>query len=64
MEDVTGFNQKSAEYEGERLVQAGVNRLKQRGYTEKVCDVLFLMLKFSEKDRPSFIELAKVVLQK
>ncbi len=64
MEDVTGFNQKSAEYDGERLISASLMRLKQRGYQDQVIDVLDLMLKFKEEQRPSFIELAKVVVQK
>jgi serine/threonine protein kinase len=28
MEDVTGFNQKTADYDGEKLIEAGVKRLK------------------------------------
>jgi hypothetical protein len=39
MEDVTGFNQKSSEYDGERLVAAGLSRLKQR-YPEPLVDIL------------------------
>ena len=64
MEDVTGFNQKTQEFDGEKLVQAGLSRLKQRGYSESVCEVLEFMLKFKENERPSFIELAKIVVQK
>jgi len=62
MEDVTGFNQKSAEYDGERLITASLMRLKQRGYTDQVIDILKLMLEFREEIRPSFIEMAKVVV--
>lgn len=61
MEDVTGFNQKSQEYDGEKLVTAGINRLRER-YSEHICHVLDLMLKFYEKDRPSCIELRKLML--
>ena len=63
MEDVTGFNQKSAEYDGERLIQAGLTRLRQR-YSDPVIEVFKLMLKFNEADRPSFIDLAKIIAQK
>ena len=63
MEDVTGFNQKSQEYDGERLVVQGINRLRQR-YSESFCEVLALMLRFHETDRPSFIDLAKIVVTK
>lgn len=62
MEDVTGFNQKSAEYDGEKLVTAGINRLRER-YGEHICHVLDLMLKFYEKDRPSCVELHKIMGQ-
>ena len=64
MEDVTGFNQKSQEFDGERLIQAGLMRLKQRGYSDNIITMLDLMLKFKEDNRPSFIELAKVVVQR
>jgi len=59
MDDVTGFNQKSAEYDGEKLIDAGVKKLKTR-YSEPVCEMIRLMLRFYEVDRPSFIELTKV----
>lgn len=39
---------------------AGINRLRDR-YSEHICHVLDLMLKFYEKDRPSCIELHKVM---
>jgi len=61
MEDVTGFNQKTAEYDGERLIEAGIKRLKQR-YADPMCEVVKLMLRFHEVDRASFVELAKIVL--
>jgi len=61
MEDVTGFNQKSNEYDGEKLVAAGVARLRER-FGDNVCNVLSLMLKFYEKDRPSFIELHNIMM--
>jgi len=62
MEDVTGFNQKSQEYDGEKLIYAGVTRLKQR-YTESFTEILRQMLKFNENDRLSFIELAKMFMK-
>ena len=39
MDDVTGFNQKSQEYDGEKLVAAGVTRLKTR-YAGSFSDVI------------------------
>ena len=61
MDDVTGFNQKSAEYDGEKLCAAGIARLKSR-YPDSFCDVLAQMLRFRESDRQSFIELTKDVM--
>jgi hypothetical protein len=61
MEDVTGFNQKSSEYDGEKLVVAGISRLREK-FGDNICHVLNLMLKFYEKDRPSFVELHKIMM--
>jgi hypothetical protein len=61
MEDVTGFNQKTTEFDGERLIEAGIKRLKAC-YSENMCEVIKLMMRFHEVDRPSFIELANIVL--
>ncbi len=61
MEDVTGFNQKNANNDGEKLVEAGLKMLRQR-YSEHVVEIIRLMLKFEEADRPSFTELSKLVL--
>jgi len=61
MEDVTGFNQKTQEFDGERLIDAGLKRLRQR-YGELLCETIRVMLRFQEVDRPSFVELAKMML--
>jgi len=61
MEDVTGFNQKNSANDGEKLVEQGLRKLKQR-YSEHVVEIIRLMLKFDEAERPSFVELAKLVL--
>jgi hypothetical protein len=61
MEDVTGFNQKNNVNDGERLIDQGLKKLRQR-YSDHVLEIIRLMLKFEEGDRPSFIELAKLVL--
>lgn len=61
MEDVTGFNQRNQTNDGERLVDAGIKKLKTR-YSDHVLEIIRLMLKFEECDRPSFIELSKLVL--
>lgn len=61
MEDVTGFNQRNQANDGEKLVEAGLRKLKVR-YSDHIIEIIRLMLKFDEPDRPSFIELAKLVL--
>ena len=61
MEDVTGFNQRNQVNDGERLINAGLAKLKQR-YSDHIIEIIRLMLKFEEQDRPSFVELAKLVL--
>ena len=61
MEDVTGFNQKSTEYDGEKLVAEGIRKLRN-SFSDSICTVLNLMLKFYEKDRPSFVELHRVMM--
>lgn len=62
MEDVTGFNQKSQEFDGEKLVGQGIARLKQRlSDNTQFCEIIKMMLKFHETDRPSFCELGKVL---
>jgi serine/threonine protein kinase len=61
MEDVTGFNQKNAVNDGEKLVEQGLKKLRQR-YSDHIIEIIRLMLKFEETERPSFVELAKLVL--
>ena len=61
MEDVTGFNQRNQVNDGERLINAGLAKLKQR-YSDHIIEIVRLMLKFEEHERPSFVELAKLVL--
>ena len=60
MEDVTGFNQKSQEFDGEKLIAQGVSRLRHRlSDSTQFCEIIKMMLKFNESDRPSFCELQK-----
>jgi hypothetical protein len=61
MEDVTGFNQKNQVNDGERLIEHGLKKLRQR-YSDHIIEIIRLMLKFEEAERPSFMELAKLVL--
>ena len=47
--------------DGEKLIDIGLKRLKQR-YSDHIIEIMRLMLKFDEAERPSFIELGKLVL--
>lgn len=41
---------------------AGVEKLRDR-YGDNICLVFTLMLKFYEKDRPSFVELHRIMMR-
>lgn len=43
------------------MVDAGLKKLRQR-YSDHIIEIIRLMLKFEENERPSFVELAKLVL--
>lgn len=58
LEDVTGYNHPS---DGEKCIEKGLKKLRQK-YSEHICEIIRLMLKFDENERPSFVELAKLVL--
>ena len=61
MEDVTGYNQKNQMNDGEKMVESSLKKLRQR-YSDHIIEIIRLMLKFEELERPSFVELAKLVL--
>lgn len=61
MEDVTGFNQKNQVNDCEKLIDYGLKKLRQR-YSDHIIEIIRLMLKYEEVERPSFVELAKLVL--
>jgi len=58
MDDVTGCNHIK---DGEALIDDILKWLKER-YSDHIIEIIKLMLKFDEAERPSFIELAKLVL--
>ena len=43
------------------MVEQGLKKLRQR-YSDHIIEIIRLMLKFDEAERPSFVELAKLVL--
>lgn len=63
MDDVTGFNQKSHGANGEKLIEQAVAKLA-KSYSRTLCEMLRLMLKFSEAERPDFVQLAERFLDK
>ena len=58
LKDVNGFNQKTDNCNGERLIYEGLRMLGKK-YSNKIIDILSLMLKFDENERPNFIELVR-----
>jgi serine/threonine protein kinase len=58
LRDVNGFNQKTENCNGERLIFEGLRMLGKK-YSNKVIETLNLMLKFDENERPNFIELER-----
>ena len=61
MEDVTGFNQKNAANDGEQMCNQAFKQLSKK-YSEHFVEILRMMLRFDENQRPSFTELSKLVL--
>lgn len=43
------------------MVEIGLKKLRQR-YSDHIIEIIRLMLKYEEHERPSFVELAKLVL--
>ena len=58
LKDVNGFNRKTDQCNGERLIYEGLKMLSKK-YSNKVIEILSLMLKFDENERPNFVELVK-----
>ena len=58
MRHVTGFNQKTNNTNGEKLIKDGLAMLNKR-YSNKVIEILKQMLAFDEELRPTFIDLNK-----
>ena len=61
LREVTGFNMKTEECNGERLIKEGL-RLLSKTYSKRVIDILGKMLQFEESKRPTFIELGQMIL--
>ena len=58
LKDVNGFNQKTDQCNGERLIYEGL-RMLGKIYSNRILEILGLMLKFDENERPNFIELVR-----
>lgn len=60
MKDVTGFNQKTNQTDGEKIIKESTDKLSKR-FSSKIVEVLRRMLIFDEEKRPTFIDLAKFI---
>ena len=58
LKDVNGFNQKTDQCNGERLIYEGLRMLGKK-YSNKIIEIFGMMLKFDENERPNFIELER-----
>ena len=58
LKDVNGFNQKTDNCNGERLIYEGL-RMLGKIYSNRIIEILGLMLKFDENERPNFMELVR-----
>ena len=61
LKDVGGFNQKTAQCDGEVLIKEGLEKLG-KNYSNKVVDVLKKMLAFKEEERPTFQQLGMFIV--
>ena len=62
LSDVNGFNQNTEQSNGERLIRNGLRMLGKK-YSNKIIEILNLMLKFDENERPNFIELERFLVK-
>ena len=60
MMDVSGFNQKTRNVDGEKLIREGLRMISKR-YSNNVIEILGKMMQFNEDKRPNFIELGKFI---
>jgi len=60
MMDVSGFNQKTSNVDGEKLIREGLRMISKR-YSNNVIEILGKMMQFNEDKRPNFIELGKFI---
>ena len=60
LRDVNGFNQNTEQCNGEKLIRDGLRYLSKK-YSNKIIEILSLMLKFDEIERPNFIELERYI---
>ena len=60
LRDVNGFNQNTEQCNGEKLIRDGLRYLSKK-YSNKIIEILSLMLRFDEIERPNFIELERYI---
>ena len=62
LRDVNGFNQNTEQCNGQRLIRDGLRMLGKK-YSNKIIEILNLMLRFDENERPNFIELERFLVK-
>ena len=60
MRDVSGFNQKTSQCDGEELIRDGLKRLS-KSYSQKLIEIIRRMLLFNEEERPTFEQLGRFI---
>lgn len=63
MNEVSGFNSKTREINGEEIIKEKV-KLLQKQYSPAFAQLLDLLLRFEESDRPSFSEIEQMFVNK
>ena len=63
MDEVTGFNAKTLEVNGEKLIRENLKVLEQR-YSASFSQLFSILLCFEESNRPSFCEIESLFLEK
>ncbi|EGR33629.1 protein kinase domain protein [Ichthyophthirius multifiliis] len=62
IEEVTGFNNKTSELDGEQLTKNSLQELEKK-YSNQFVNIIALMLIFEESARPSFVEIEQLFIE-
>ncbi|EAR87484.2 Serine/Threonine kinase domain protein (macronuclear) [Tetrahymena thermophila SB210] len=62
IEEVTGFNNKTPQTDGEQLIKQALIELEKK-YSNQFVNIIALMLIFEESGRPSFVEIEQLFIE-